>query len=90
MVSKPDMREHMEPGTPRPQDDDVRLHLGAPREPLFAVIEPKPAIINGDVYPQDHLRPKRQITAMYGLSWPTAHGFVFIGVQYHKKQRGER
>lgn len=67
----------------------MRLHLGPPREPLFAVIEPPPAIINGEVYAQTMFRPKRQITAMYGISWPTRAGFVFMGFQFHRRQGGE-
>lgn len=69
----------------------IRLHLGAPREPVFATIEPAAdTVIDGHRYPASlSIRPKRQITWMYGISWRTKRGFVFVGAQFHKKQKGE-
>lgn len=65
----------------------MRIHLGAPREKLFAVVG------DGAVYDttgrQLTFNTRRQIKWLYGISWRIQRGFVFVGVQFHAKQDGE-
>lgn len=67
----------------------MRIHLGAPREPLFAVIGDSSGDVRDGTGRYLTFRPKRQITHLYGISWRVRTGFVFIGYQFHKKQEGE-
>lgn len=67
----------------------MRLHLGAPRHPLFAVLG-RPTFTESQIsFAREIGAPVREISAMYGVSWGTGTGFVFIGVQRHEKQQGE-
>lgn len=65
----------------------MRVHCGAPREPFFVVIG-NPTMSAVELR-ELSLRPTRRISWMYGLSWRTNGGFVFVGVQFHEKQDGE-
>ena len=67
----------------------MRIHLGPPRESLFAVVGDESGAVRNSAGRVLSLRPKRQITHLYGISWRVRTGFVFIGYQFHKKQEGE-
>lgn len=64
----------------------MSLHFGKPRQDLFVTIG-KPTVDKNER--ELSLRPIRQITWLYGISWRRPTGFVFVGVQFHQKQEGE-
>jgi hypothetical protein len=66
----------------------MRLHLGA-LDPVFAVTGTPTFGRHAVSFPSRVGSTTRRITWMYGISWQTKRGFVFIGVQFHEKQTGE-